>query len=55
MWQRTGAVRLFLEHVTLFAEKDEDVNSEYVVRLWKVGWSWEIQNGNKQLEIEILE
>ena len=53
MWQRTGAVRLFLEHVTLFAEKDEDVSSENVVRLWKVGWSWEIQNGNKQLEIEI--
>ncbi|XP_022796392.1 E3 ubiquitin-protein ligase rnf213-alpha-like isoform X2 [Stylophora pistillata] len=36
MWQRTGAVRLFVEHVTLFAEKDEDVNSANVLRLWKV-------------------
>ena len=37
MWQRTGAVRLFVEHVTLFAEKDDDDNSESVIRLWKVG------------------
>ncbi|XP_022806308.1 E3 ubiquitin-protein ligase rnf213-alpha-like [Stylophora pistillata] len=36
MWQRTGAVRLFMEHVTLFAEKDEHVNSANVIRLWKV-------------------
>ncbi|KAJ7339384.1 hypothetical protein OS493_005779 [Desmophyllum pertusum] len=35
MWQRTGAVRLFLEHVTLFDEQDDDANSESVVRLWK--------------------
>ena len=37
MWQRTVAVRLFVEHVTLFAEKDKDVNSENVIRLWRVG------------------
>ena len=37
MWQRTGAVRLFVEHVTLFAEEDDDDNSESVIRLWKVG------------------
>ena len=37
MWQRTGAVRLFVEHVTLFAEKDKDATSENVIRLWKVG------------------
>ena len=47
MWQRTGAVRLFVEHVTSFAEKDEDVNSENMIRLWKVGWILEMQNGHK--------
>ena len=36
MWQRAGAVRLFIEHVTLFSEQDDGVNSEGVVRLWKV-------------------
>ena len=36
MWQRIGAVRLFAEHVTSFAEKDKDVSSESVIRLWKV-------------------
>ena len=36
MWQRTGAVRLFVEHVTLFAKKDKDVNSESATSLWKV-------------------
>ncbi|KAJ7339378.1 hypothetical protein OS493_005772 [Desmophyllum pertusum] len=35
MWQRARAVRLFVEHVTLFDEKDDDANSESVVRLWK--------------------
>ena len=37
MWQRAGAVRLFVEHVTLLNECDGDeVNSESVVTLWKV-------------------
>ena len=37
MWQRAGAVRLFVEHVTLLNECDDDeVNSESVVTLWKV-------------------
>ena len=36
MWQRAGAVRLFVEHVTLFDEQDDNANSESVVRLWKV-------------------
>ncbi|PFX17552.1 E3 ubiquitin-protein ligase RNF213, partial [Stylophora pistillata] len=36
MWQRIGAVRLFIEHVTLFAEEDENANSEDVTILWKV-------------------
>ena len=37
MWQRAGAVRLFVEHVTLLNESDDDeVNSESVVSLWKV-------------------
>ena len=37
MWQRTGAVRLFVEHVILYTEKDKVVTSESVIRLWKVG------------------
>ena len=36
MWQRAGAVRLFVEHVTLLNESDDEVNSESVVTLWKV-------------------
>ena len=36
MWQREGAVRLFVEHVTLFSDQDDNTNSESVVRLWKV-------------------
>ena len=36
MWQRAGTVRLFVEHVTFFSERDNGVNSEGVVRLWKV-------------------
>ena len=39
MWQRTGAVRLFVEHVTLFAENDKDVNSESAISLWNVGYN----------------
>ncbi|KAJ7339392.1 hypothetical protein OS493_005787 [Desmophyllum pertusum] len=35
MWQRAGAVRLFVEHVTLFDEQDDNANSESAVRLWK--------------------
>ncbi|XP_022803330.1 E3 ubiquitin-protein ligase rnf213-alpha-like isoform X2 [Stylophora pistillata] len=35
MWQRTGAVRLFVEHLTLFAEEDGKANSENVIKLWK--------------------
>ena len=54
MWQRTGAVRLFVEHVTLFAENDKDVNSESAISLWKVGHNQEMLKGNIQLEIEIL-
>ena len=54
MWQRTGAVRLFVEHVTLFAEKDKDINSESATSLWKVGQNYEMLNGNNQLEIEII-
>ena len=36
MWQREGAVRLFVEHVTLCSDQDDNTNSESVVRLWKV-------------------
>ena len=36
MWQREGAVRLFVEHVTLFNDEDDNTTSESVVRLWKV-------------------
>ena len=36
MWQREGAVRLFVEHVTLFNDEEDNTNSESVVRLWKV-------------------
>ena len=37
MWQREGAVRLFVEHVTLFNDEDDNTcSSESVVRLWKV-------------------
>ena len=36
MWQREGAVRLFVEHVTLFNDQDDNINSESVVKLWKV-------------------
>ena len=36
MWQRAGAVRLFVEHVALFDEHDSGLKSESVVRLWKV-------------------
>ena len=54
MWQRTGAVRLFVEHVTLFAEKDKDINSESATSLWKVCQNYEMLNGNNQLEIEII-
>ena len=51
MWQRAGAVRLFVEHVTLLSESDDDeVNSESVVTLWKV-----IANASRQLLIKIKE
>ena len=36
MWQREGAVRLFVEHVTLLNNQDDNINSESVVKLWKV-------------------
>ena len=36
MWQREGAVRLFVEHVILFNDQDDYASSESVVRLWKV-------------------
>lgn len=36
MWQRAGAVRLFVEHVTVFSEQDDGLNSRSVVSLWKV-------------------
>ena len=36
IWQRAGAVRLFVEHVILFNEQDDGFNLESVVRLWKV-------------------
>ena len=36
MWQREGAVRLFVEHVISFNDEDDISNSESVVRLWKV-------------------
>ena len=36
MWQRAGVVRLFVEHVAMFNEEDENANSESVARLWKV-------------------
>ena len=36
MWQRAGAVRLFVEHVTSLNEKNSGFNSESVLRLWKV-------------------
>ena len=51
MWQRAGAVRLFVEHVTLLNESDDDeVNSESVVTLWKVfaNASYEGINQNKR-------
>ncbi|XP_068731195.1 E3 ubiquitin-protein ligase rnf213-alpha-like [Montipora capricornis] len=35
MWQRAGAVRLFVEHVTSLNEKNSGFNSESVLRLWK--------------------
>ena len=48
MWQRAGAVRLFVEHVTLLNESDDDeVNSESVVTLWKV-----IANASSELLIK---
>lgn len=51
MWQRAGAVRLFVEHVTLLNESDDDeVNSESVVTLWKV-----IANASSELSIKIKE
>ena len=51
MWQRAGAVRLFVEHVTLSNESDNGkVNSESVVTLWKV-----IANASSELSIEIKE
>ena len=51
MWQRAGAVRLFVEHVTLLKESDDDeVNSESVVTLWKV-----IANASSELLIKIKE
>ena len=51
MWQRAGAVRLFVEHVTLLNESDDDeVNSEIVVTLWKV-----IANASSELFIKIKE
>ena len=36
MWQRAGAVRLFVEHVTFFYAQDDNANTENVVKLWKV-------------------
>lgn len=36
IWQRAGAVRLFVEHVTLCDERDDGLNPESVVLLWKV-------------------
>ena len=36
MWQREGAVRLFVEHVILFNDQDDNASSESVVGLWKV-------------------
>lgn len=51
MWQRAGAVRLFVEHVTLLNESDDDeVNSESVVTLWKV-----IANASSELLVKIKE
>ena len=51
MWQRAGAVRLFVEHVTLLSESDDDeVNSESVVTLWKV-----IANASSELLVKIKE
>ena len=35
-WQRAGAVRLFVEHVILFNDQDDGVDSESVFGLWKV-------------------
>ena len=51
MWQRAGAVRLFVEQVILLNESDDDeVNSESVVTLWKVfaNASYEVINQNKR-------
>ena len=51
MWQRAGAVRLFVEHVILLNESDDDeVNSESVVTLWKVftNASYGVINQNKR-------
>ena len=51
MWQRAGAVRLFVEHVILLNESDDDeVHSESVVTLWKVfaNASYEVINQNKR-------
>lgn len=51
MWQRAGAVRLFVEHVTLLNESDDnEVNSECVVTLWKVfsNASYGVINKNKR-------
>ena len=54
MWQRAGAVRLFVEHVTLFSEQDDGFNSGSVIRLWKVQSSLclfiqtRAKNNNKQ-------
>ena len=51
MWQRAGAVRLFVEHITLLNESDDnEVNSESVVTLWKVfsNASYGVINKNKR-------
>ena len=51
MWQRAGAVRLFVEHVTRLNESDDDeVDSESVVTLWKV-----IANASSELLVKIKE
>ena len=51
MWQRAGAVSLFVEHITLLNESDDnEVNSESVVTLWKVlsNASYGVINKNKR-------